>query len=296
MTDTIERTDTVEITEAIENTPGTFRKVTRAALALAHITAKEESRPVLNLIHIENNQARAAAGFMCATVELPEGEPGIASIPRDDAMRALRKTTPAKTGAFLELKGKDGTIATEARPKEHLNFETQQDYTFPCFDQIVPGTVPQAATVMNLDMLESIVAFFKAGTCHKRGDTVPVEVRLRGVAQPIEFRARTPEHEEMHAVLMPMVMGHTTTDSWFFDPVEDAAPHQLLDHHVKERMTSGQMKWLAPTEDLDAMDKIAALHETMEKMGYSEPSINAALNVLEMGEGIEAEMKETADV
>jgi hypothetical protein len=268
-------TETTDATEqAAEETVTQSIPISRAALALHNLAAKEETRPLLATIWTKAGRYTTADGFIGGMVK-PADEaapPDGLIIPRATAQAAVAKTSAKKRAASIDRTEGGGEIVTEAKPHERITYSAPGgvDATL-CIASLRHKDAPHAATVVNVENLKKITTFFSTAMAGTDGI---VELRVWGPGKALEFRARSAENEELTAVLMPMVIGgYGNAEPWLFDPVPGVDDRgKLLPHHIQRAVEGGAA---GSTED-----RFATVRAYLAGLGYPEEHVTQALEAL----------------
>jgi hypothetical protein len=321
----------VEPIETVEAAPEPTYPLTipisRAALALSQLSAKEDTRPALATVWTGGGLYQAADGFVAGTVKPAMDEfapPDGIMIPRRVAETAKGKTTRIKNGATLERTDElSGGITTDAKPAERIAYASPEGVTAPSIPDIAERTqAPQASVVLNAGLLKQVASFLATAT---EDTDEMVELRVWSVNKAIEFRTRTRDADEVMVLQMPMVMGgYGSTGHWLFDaPPGVKSPSDLLEHHISQAIRQGRAgfgpaaieqiradkpadapereEWsisegrfvsLASPEELRRMDRKADAAQALELLGYSDDVIGRVTELL--GEIAPAETEATA--
>jgi len=227
-------TATIEPTAVISETEEGTHHISRAALALHHMTAGEEDRPVLTHAWFLKGRFQAADGYIAGMVKpvdrLGPAIPEQTLIPRKTLQAAITKTTKAKPGAHLTLRGEiDGEIVTDAKPDVKLSFQQPGAATPPDVHTLVRDQVPHSVVMLNANLLKRIATFLATAA---EGTDGKVEVRMFGCDQAVEFRTLSAEGEQVTALVMPMVHHGDRGDYLFDGPTECPSYRNVLDHHI----------------------------------------------------------------
>lgn len=279
---------------AVEPAGPAVREVvlTRAALAAVQLAANDESRPILNTVWMRGDRAEACDGFMGASVQLPEPSGADIAIPRDEALKAFRKTTRKARGANVTV-GEDHalTIVTEAKGSETLHTRAVEGHTAPAVGELLRTDAPKAVVSVAAKRMKQVFAFLESALDSGEKNAEPVvEMRVYGHASGIEFRGYTPDEQEVRAILMPMVIDVPLDKTgWVFDPVEGVHPREVGNLDLR-RVLADEPKGVADHIALaDSEDRDAILANVLAALGHEDQieAVNALL--------LEAMMKEATD-
>jgi hypothetical protein len=266
------------------DTTTTTRKISRAVLALSHLAASDESRPVLANVYIKDQLASAADGFIAGWVTLPEVDPaervtGEAFVPAKAALKALRKASAKEPGVTLESTATRHLLTADRNEEEPIAARVDPQMTdaaFPDVQRITPTSVPQATTTLSVDILKQLVAYFEQGM----GDNgaKPVEVRVHGPHAATEWRAVSANGSHMTALAMPMVSG----EGWLFDPVPGLARHELgaPSLQLRDTLANDRERVIDDLALSDHDDRMAILDNVMSALGLNPDARVGALNAL----------------
>jgi hypothetical protein len=269
-TETTTEQTTTEVTEQT-----TEISVSRTALALHNLAAKEESRPLLATVWTKNGRYTSADGFVAGIVKPPaeQAPPDGLMIPRPQALTAARKTTAKKRAATIIPNDNGGEIVAENKPHEKVGFMPPAGVD-PTLDIPAilhkPDDVPQAALVFNAELLKQVAAFLSTAT---EGTDGIVELRVWSPHQAFEFRTRSADGEEVTVIQMPMVLGgYGSGGPWLFDEVPGVDRQNLLAHHVQQAVQGGAAG--------DPEDRFAIVRAYLAGLGYPEEHVTNALEAL----------------
>ena len=292
MTDMIERTEELRETplteEAPTETPRTeTRKINRAVLALNHLAASDESRPVLAHIQIKDQLASAADGFVCGWVTLPDvdvidQEPGEVLVPAKAALKALRKASAKEPGVTLESTDTRHLLTADRNEEEPISAKIDPqmaDATYPDLQQIRPKAVPEATTTLSVDVLKQLVAYFEQGMGDNGGK--PVELRVHCPHTATEWRAVSTDGSHMTALAMPMVI-ENSGGGWIFDPVPGLARHELgaPPLQLRDTLANDRERVIDELALSDHDDRMAILDNVLSALGFDPDARVGALHAL----------------
>jgi hypothetical protein len=266
-------------------TTTTTRKINRAVLALSHLAASDESRPVLANVYIKDQLASAADGFIAGWVTLPETDPaervtGEAFVPAKAALKALRKASAKEPGVTMESNGTRHLLIADRNEEEPIAARVDpqmEDATFPDVQRITPTSVPQATTTLSVDILKQLVAYFEQGMGDNGGK--PVEVRVHGPHAATEWRAVSADGSHMTALAMPMVIGHDG-DGWLFDPVDGVARDNLGAGRLRETLAHDRARVIDELALSDHDDRMAILDNVLSALGFDPDARVGVLHAL----------------
>lgn len=238
----------------------------RAALGAAHIAAadKEREREALKHIWIRDGHIEAADGFVMARIR-PDNpiEDVETSIPVSDALAAVRKTTPTKTGATVEV-GEGGlSITSEAKPAETLSAAPAEDHvTFPDLRFLINEKVPHETVILSRTLLKKVLKSVDSAVSSKTPDD-GIEFRFFGPDSGVQARVTSDDGDEITYVIMPMAK-----DGWKFDD-PGASRKNLLEHHIRQAILDGRAGHVAAdlekarikAEENDEHDPLLNHHE-----------------------------------
>lgn len=262
-------------------------RLSRAALAVAMMSATEDSRPVLAHIWAKGNRLQSADGFMAASVEVPDELPEGFAIPRADALAAVKKTR-AKFRDITALPHEDGTatLGFSNKPGEFLRVKgSLGEATAPNVDDILHKDVPRAVACIDVKRLKQVATFLETALDDgdKNSAAPMAEIRMYGHSSAIEFRGLTPDEHGVRAMVMPMVRAYRDSDEdWLLDPVEGISPAGVSVSNLR-KMLSGPVAderlHSAPVTEQATM-----VTNLLAGLGYDKIEIDAALAVLGMNE------------
>jgi hypothetical protein len=274
------------ITESTTTTEPTTIPVSRAALALHNLAAREETRPLLATVWTFGGRFSSADGFIAGLVkpkEESEQPPDGIILPRQTAQAAVAKTSAKKRLATIERTAEGGRISTEAKPAEQITFSSPGGVDGKLdVAALLRTDVPHAALVLNVENLKKVATFFSTALAGTDG---MVELRVWEHSRQFEFRGRSAEGEELTAIVMPMVMGGygANTAPWLFDAPE-ALPEgrgNLLAHHVQQAVQGGA----AGTGE----DRFAIVRAYLAGLGFPEENVTLALEALYTADRLNAD-------
>ena len=325
---TIEQTNGQSVAQAEQTaTPTTF-SLSRAAMALHHLAASDESRPLLANIWSKDGVMIGADGFVAGSVRPAGGVelPDRLTIPGKVAETAKRRTTRLKRGVELTVNGRSGELQTEAKPHDRLAFDMLDDTTtWLDLEKIKKTDAPRDTYVLSASLLKKIATYLDEATTDDRDTSKMVEVRSWGPNQAVEFRALSPDGEVL-GIIMPMICGDR---NWFFDPIEGVNREGLPKHHLAQAIRDGAAGYAAsvaqaalderakqrpasaaPDDDgwtevhidsleqakqLVADERRATAAHALDILGYDEAAINAALAALDAASIAEQPVATAAD-
>ncbi len=169
----------------------------QGAIAVAHATAEEESRPILTCVQIGNGEIVATDGYILVRHPAKTEGEGVILVP-GKAIIAARGLCPY--GDLLLEQSGDEVVIKSDRPTLPLALTTK----------VVMGQFPSLDDKYSTSETVVFIAL-SPGLLKKLLDAVPdasmIKFRIRGPHEPVEFVA-----DETNGLIMPMRVGKIEKD------------------------------------------------------------------------------------
>lgn len=173
-------------------------KLTKANLEIAALCSTDESRPIINNLHITTGYTEATNGHMLARVTLlPDDDKQLTSILlHPQQVKKLMKLIP-KACKYAKVDIKETTLTASVKDST-LQVECSSGQ-FPNTGDVIPKLNKDTITV-RVDTMY----LYKVATILKGYGKVDIEVDLSAPHSPMVFKAQNEDGQYITALILPM--------------------------------------------------------------------------------------------